>query len=64
MLTQAQSFLVDAAGRAVPDAVDPCDPGRALSAAPLPAPDAGGATPGADLAKLEEPVVITTTGPR
>ena len=42
-LTQAQSFLVDAAGRAVPDAVDPCDPGRALSAAPLPvAPDAGG----------------------
>ena len=31
VLTQAQSFLVDAAGRAVPDAVDPCDPGPACS---------------------------------
>ena len=32
-LTQAQTFLVDAAGRAVPDAVDPCDPARALRGA-------------------------------
>jgi murein DD-endopeptidase MepM/ murein hydrolase activator NlpD len=66
-LTQAQSFLVDGAGRAVPDAVDPCDPGRALTAAPLPPPpDAAGAPlPSPDLAaKLEDPVVIATTGLR
>ena len=40
-LTQAQSFLVDADGRAVPDAADPCDPARALdgrAAADGPAP--------------------------
>jgi murein DD-endopeptidase MepM/ murein hydrolase activator NlpD len=65
-LTQAQSFLVDAAGRAVPDAIDPCDPARALAAAPQPiAPDSATAGAGSDhLAKLEEPVAITTTGPR
>ena len=52
VLTQAQSFVVDAAGRAVPDAVDPCDP-----AAPSGGAAAGAGRrrcrAGADVAKLE-----------
>jgi hypothetical protein len=65
VLTQAQSFLVDTAGRAVPDASDPCDPGRALAAAPLPILDAAGNVLADErLGKLEEPVVLTRSGPR
>ena len=64
VLTQAQSFLVDGAGRAVPDAIDPCDPARALTAAPAPvAPDATGTADPELAGKLEEPVIVTT-GPR
>ena len=65
VLTQAQSFFVDGVGRAVPDTDDPCDPARLLSAAPLPAaPDASGVAAPEIVAKLEEPVVIATSGPR
>jgi hypothetical protein len=66
VLTQAQSFLVDADGRAVPDAVDACDPGRALSAAPVPgAPLVPGPAPVQDtLAVLPAPVVVKTPGSR
>ncbi len=65
-LTQAQTFLVDGAGRAVPDAVDPCDPARALSAAPLPTSPAPTGDPTANdrVGTLNEPVVVKTTGPR
>jgi len=56
--TQAQSFLAAPDGRAVPNASDPCDPGRALSAAP-PA-DAGlGGSGGEAVAKLEQPPTLT-----
>jgi hypothetical protein len=47
VLTQAQSFLAHPDGRAVPNAVDACDPGRALTAAAV-GPD------GEVIAKLEE----------
>jgi murein DD-endopeptidase MepM/ murein hydrolase activator NlpD len=69
-LTQAQSFLVASDGRAVPNADDPCDPGRILDAAP-PAPPAAPAAPAAPgapaqdtLATLVDPVVLRTSGPR
>lgn len=64
VLTQAQSYLVDDAGRAVPAAVDPCDPGRALTAAPPPGPDAAGDPAAEAAAKLEDPVGLGTTGNR
>jgi hypothetical protein len=64
VLTQGQSFLVDAAGRAVPDAFDPCDPARALDAAPLPVEGEAGGVAGDAVAELEEPVVLTRDGTR
>jgi hypothetical protein len=60
-LTQAHSFLVDADGRAVPNAQDPCDPGRVLDAAPPALP--GGPAPDT-LATLVAPVVIKPSEPR
>jgi len=61
-LSQAQSFLVAADGRAVPSATDACDPGRALDAAPPALPTAPG--PLESLATLVPPPSIKSTGPR
>ena len=65
MLTQAQTFLVDVAGRAVPDAIDPCDPGRALTAAAAAGrprrhrqPGAGGQARGAGRRRDRPPVTV------
>jgi murein DD-endopeptidase MepM/ murein hydrolase activator NlpD len=63
-LTQARSFLVDADGRAVPNAQDPCDPGRVLAAAAPPTPVAPDAPAPVALATLVPPVVIKTSGLR
>jgi len=56
-LSQGQSFLVHPDGRAVPNAHDPCDPGRALLAAPPPASpeEAATLTPRDLLAELGTP---------
>ncbi len=66
-LTQAQSFLVSPDGRAVPDAVDRCDPARVSSTAPSPG-DPGAPSPGAPAsdtqAVLQPPVALRTSGPR
>ena len=64
-LAQAQSFLISADGRAVPSATDPCDPGRALDAAPPQAP--GQPAPPAPLESLATLVPvpgIKSTGAR
>ena len=60
-LAQAQSFLIAPDGRAVPNADDPCDLGRALDTAPAqPVGEPGAAT----VATLVAPPRLRTPGPR